>query len=284
MDLSLARRALRGALDVRRMAQVAISEPICVYDVAAEKLKIEVRFQGGASFGGMYAKETQTVLVPSERPAGRRAYTCAHELGHWHFDHGTKLEELSEMDKGDSDDSDEILANQFAGHFLMPKWAIEKAFTDRKLNPDSAMAQSFYAIASQFGVGYTTIVNHMYYSLGLLPARQFDRLLRSSPKTIKEQLLEQSLPNRLVLVDSSWNQSVPIDLEVGDGVLCLFSARAENERLLPQSFSGGSLFLAVTPGFSSMTASDQPRAKRVRISRKGFTGRSIFRHLEDPDA
>jgi len=284
MNKSLARRALRGALEVRKMAQIPLSAPLCIYDVASEKLKIEVRFHAGASFGGMYAKETQTILVPSERPAGRRAFTCAHEVGHWYFNHGTKIEDLDELEKGGSDDPDEILVNQFAGHLLMPKWAVEKSFSDHQLNPFVATDRDFYAAACQFGVGYGTIINHLQYALDILPAHQAERLLQSSPKLIKEKLLNRPFPAHLVLVDLAWKQDVPIDLEVGDGVLLTFQAKAENDQLCPQSFTGGSLFLATKPGISKLTAVDHSWATFVRISKKGFTGRNIYRHLEDPDA
>jgi hypothetical protein len=110
------------------------------------------------------------------------------------------------------------------------------------------------------------------------------RLLQSSPKAIKERLLKRAFPAHLVLVDSAWKQDVPIDLEVGDGVLLTFQALAENDRLCSQPFVGGSMFLAAKPGISKVTAVGNSWAAFVRISRKGFTGRSIYRHLEDPDA
>ena len=284
INKSLARRALRGALEVRKMAQVSLSTPLCIYDVAAEKLKIEVRFHAGASFGGMYARETQTILVPSERPAVRRVFTCAHEVGHWYFNHGTKVEVLGEMEKGGMDDPDEILVNQFAGHLLMPKWAVDKSFKDRKLNPVTATDRDFYAVACQFGVGYETIITHLRYALDMVSAHQAERLLQSSPKAIKERVLNTPFPARLVLVDLAWKQDIPIDLEVGDGVFLTFQALAENDRLDVQSVSGGSLFLAAKPGISKVTATDNSWATFVRISKNGFSGRSIYRHLEDPDA
>ena len=283
MNKNLARRALRGALEVRKMAQVPISAPLCIYDVAAEKLKIAVRFHAGATFGGMYAKETQTILVPSERPAGRRAFTCAHEVGHWYFKHGTKIEDLEEMEKGGLDDPDEVLANQFAGHLLMPKWAVEKSFNDRKLISNTATDRDFYAVACQLGVGYETIITHLRYALDILPAYQAERLLQSSPKAIKERLLNRVFPTHLVVVDLAWKQEIPIDLEVGDGVFLTFQALAENERLDQQSLAHGSFFLAAKPGISKLTAIGHSWAAFVRISRKGFTGLSIYRHLEDPD-
>ena len=92
----LARRALRGALETRRRVRASTLDPVCVYDLA-EQLGIEVKFFAGNSFGGMYVKTSQTILVPSLRPPGRRAFTCAHEIGHWFFGHGTRIDRLGEI-------------------------------------------------------------------------------------------------------------------------------------------------------------------------------------------
>jgi Zn-dependent peptidase ImmA (M78 family) len=266
------------------MAGLSLTAPLCIYDIAADKLRVEVRFQQGASFAGMYAKETQTILVPSERPTGRRAYTCAHELGHWYFDHGTKVEDLDELQKGGVADPDEILANQFAGHLLMSKWAIEKALQDRRLDVHQATDCELYGIACQFGVGYQTIVQHMRYSLEMLTDREAARLLDSSPKVIKQRLLTRSFASHLVLVDDRWSQELPIDLEVGDAALLTFKAKSEDAKLASSSALVGPLFVATSPGITKVTATGSSWAAFVRISRKGFNGRSIYRHLEDPDA
>ena len=77
----LAQATLRSALEVRRKAGVLFEDPVSVYDLT-KNLRIEVWFVPGSSFGGIYAKEMQKVFVPSKRPASRRAFTCAHEVGH----------------------------------------------------------------------------------------------------------------------------------------------------------------------------------------------------------
>src|SRR6266481_1055252 len=94
----LARQGLRGALETRRRANASKADPICVYDLA-ERLGIEVKFCIGNSFGGMYAKASKTVLLPAFRPPGRQAFTCAHELGHWYFGHGSRIDELSDFEQ-----------------------------------------------------------------------------------------------------------------------------------------------------------------------------------------
>jgi hypothetical protein len=174
------------------------------------------------------------------------------------------------------------LVNQFAGHLLMSKWAVERAFKDRNLNPATAQDREIYAIACQFGVGYQTIIKHLRYALGLLTAQRLEQLLRSTPKTIRQNLLNNPFSNRLVLVDSYWKQ-VAIDLEVGDGACLTFKARAEDSRLLAQHGKMSSVFVALRPGITKLEAVGNPWAAFVRISRKGFAGRSIYRHLEDID-
>ena len=282
MDQQLARRALRGAIEVRSKAAVALTAPICIYDLVGKALKVEIRFHGGASFGGMYARETQTILVPSERPAGRRAFTCAHELGHWYFNHGTRLEDLKEQEKGGSDDPEEILANQFAANLLMPKWAIDQLFKEEAVNLNAVTELQLYAASCQLGVGYETLVRHLRFGLGLISPATTDRLLQTSPKNIRQTYLGEPFANHLVVVSKAWSQ-VPIDLEVGDGAYLNFLATTEGTLLVPQEHKTGSLFVATKPGITKVQAKSDSWASFVRISRKGYTGRSAFRHLEDSD-
>lgn len=67
----------------------------------------------------------QIISVNSNiREAGRRAYTCAHELGHYHFDLGSKKSfECSRDDVGHGQikmNPIELRANEFASELLMP--------------------------------------------------------------------------------------------------------------------------------------------------------------------
>src|SRR6185295_2542645 len=113
-----------------RRSGIARSKPVCVYDLA-ERLSIEVRFQGGNSFGGMYAKPSKTILVPALRPAGRQAFTCAHEMAHWFYGHGSQIDLIEDVAPGPSNTPEERLANIYAGFLLMPPWAVEEMFSKR---------------------------------------------------------------------------------------------------------------------------------------------------------
>jgi hypothetical protein len=203
-------------------------------------------------------------------------------LGHWYFKHGTRIEDLTEQDKGSSDDPDELLANQFAGNLLMPKWAMEQVIKSESVALEHISAIQMYATACQFGVGYETIISHLRYGLGFIQQNTSERLLQSSPKRIKQLLLGTSFPNHLVFVKRTWN-TIPIDLEVGDGVFLDFPAKSEGSDLVRKDSKMGTLLIATRPGISKVEACSDDWAAFVRTSRKGFIGRSTFRHLEDPD-
>jgi Zn-dependent peptidase ImmA (M78 family) len=126
---SLVMDAADAALRVRQSAGLGMWTPMCVYDVA-EKLGIEVRFVDISSMEGMYCKiATPLILVSSLRPSGRQAFTCAHELGHHIYKHGTRIDELVDRPTAKSRfDPEEFLADCFAGLLLMPKSAVSRAF------------------------------------------------------------------------------------------------------------------------------------------------------------
>ncbi len=87
----LATTAMRRATEIRRSSGISRTSPLNIYDVAMNKLDLRVQFIAGGSFEGMFAKEQNTILVPSDRPHGRRAFSAAHEVGHWAFGHGSIL-------------------------------------------------------------------------------------------------------------------------------------------------------------------------------------------------
>ncbi len=199
----LARRSLRAVMKVRRANGISRTQPICIYDLA-ERLGVSIRFTPEKSLGGMFAKASNTILVPTFRPPGRQAFTCAHELGHWHFGHGNRIEELDIIERYSSSDSEEWIADRFASFLLMPHRAIEHAFLIRGLNPASCDPVAIYRVACQFGVGYSTLVNHLHWSLDVITRSRSDELLKTSPKQLREMLLGTDPPRHLVILDRAW--------------------------------------------------------------------------------
>lgn len=279
---ALARAALRGALETRRRVGIGKADPICVFDVA-EQLGVEVRFCRENGFEGMFEKVSQTILLPSRRPAGRQAFTCGHELGHWYFGHGSHLDDLRTLELEDSENPDEILANTYSSYLLMPPWAIMDAFARRRLDPNTCAPLQAYAIASQLGVGYETLIKHLAFSLRSVSLAQAKTLLAATPKAIRESLLGKTSARYMALADSHWFRTA-IDLEVGDVAVLPNSVRIEGVSVaIAGSCNSGVVIEAKAPGIARADCPKGNWAAFLRVRRKEFDGRSVYRHLEDPD-
>jgi Zn-dependent peptidase ImmA (M78 family) len=280
--IEIGRRALRGALETRQRVSAARVHPLCVYD-AAEQLGIEIVFRPESSLGGLYSKTSETILIPAYRPPGRQAFTCAHEIGHWYFRHGTSIDEESNLDQYYEDDSEEMLVNMFASYLLMPPWAVREAYRLRQWSAADCTPLQAYTICGQLGVGYETLVRHLSLSLNLIPPNHAKHLLRTTPKQLRCSLLG-CLPTRhLVIVDPFWNQ-IAVDLRVGDHAIIPANVRLEgSSATIVEKHQLGQLIQARKPGISRAESFDQKWAVFVRVSRQDFVGRSIYRHLEDPD-
>jgi Zn-dependent peptidase ImmA (M78 family) len=277
-----ARRALRNALETRRRVSVSKSQAICVYDVA-EQLGVEVIFRPENSLEGMYVKVAQTILIPSHRPAGRQSFTCAHELGHWLFGHGTHVDVIADLEDVGSLDPEEQLVNTFAGYLLMPPWAVKEAFARRNWHPSDCTAMQLYTVAGQLGVGYETLAQHMRYSLHLLSQTQSEQLLRTTPKQLRRSLLGNDNTRHLLIVDRAWSK-VAVDLQVEDIAILPAGTRLEGRSATVVGDSAsGVLVEGRVPGVTRAESSDGSWATFIRVCRKDFIGRSVFRHLEDPD-
>lgn len=147
----LIKQASMRASKVRAEFGLSILAPTPIYDLT-ERRGLDIRFQKYSSIEGAYTPNSlpPTIVISSLRPAGRQAFTCAHELGHHVLGHGMRYDEL--METG-SDEPEEILANAFASSLLMPISAVQNSFTVRKWDPRSCTALQAYTIAGWLGVG-----------------------------------------------------------------------------------------------------------------------------------
>lgn len=278
---SLARQALRAALETRKDAGLSRQGPVCIFDLC-EKLSVEVRFAPGSSFGGMFSATANTILVPSERPPGRQAFTCAHELGHWRFRHGSTIDELGRLENYDATSPQEMIASLFAGYLLMPSWTVKHAFDTRSWNAHDPTPQQVFIVSVQMGVGFSTLVHHMRGSLGLLTQTRASTLLRSTPKLIRADLMPDTACEHLIVVDKHWADGLPIDLRVGDYAIVPRDTDLDDACVRVCGLSGERQILTgVRAGIGRLQGPDW--ASFIRVRRKQFVGRSIYRHLEDPD-
>jgi len=284
--IASAREALRMATKVRKQGKLPQSAPVCIYDFVEEKLAIEVKFQRVTSMEGMYVRaQPPVILICSERPSGRQAYTCAHELGHHVFGHGLRVDEYFDAAEGrDSFDPNEWVADRFAGFFLMPKYAVEQAFRNRAWDWRSCDPFQVYVVAGNLGVGYQSLVQHMRWSLGMLTKHQADELARTTPKQMRSSILKRDARSDLLIVDAAWDGRVAADLQVGEQAILPQKVSVEEKvvKILAEH-ELGVLVEATQTGTERATLSQANWAVNIRVSRHFYVGRSRFRHLEDPD-
>ena len=92
----LANQAVYKASRLRSLNNINPSQGLCPFDLG-RKLGISMRLFSIPNLEGMYSiTPNLTIIIGSERPLGRRRYTCGHELGHHVFGHGLKIDEINE--------------------------------------------------------------------------------------------------------------------------------------------------------------------------------------------
>ncbi|BAY42145.1 hypothetical protein NIES2111_65410 (plasmid) [Nostoc sp. NIES-2111] len=278
---ALAQQAMLKSIDVRTQAGLDLKSPICIYSLC-DKLKIRVRFVD-ISMEGIYLKaEEPQILLSALRPLPRRNFTCGHELGHHIFGHSSTVDELIEdYQKLKTFDPDEFLVDSFAGFLLMPTLGVRKAFASRGWNAASATPVQIFTIACSFGVGYKTLIDHMTYTLKMISRTKAASLLKSTPKSIRQEVLGHSSAEPLIIADAHWSMPT-LDAEVGSQLLLPSTAEATNDTItIQQNYPKGRLFRANRPGIVRVFCRDTEWAVFVRVSRYQFVGLSQYRHLEE---
>ena len=281
---SLANQAMQAAIATRARAQRDQHSPLCVYGLC-ESLGVTVRFND-INMEGMYQRGTPPrIHLSARRPLPRRAFNCAHELGHHIFGHGSSIDELREdADRAPWEDPKELLADTFASFVLMPTLGIRRAFASRGWAPETATPVQLFTVACDFGVGYATLVTHLAVGIGALPRARFQALRRATPKTLRAEILGENSADPLIVADLH-RASTTLDAEVGTQILLPSNVAVVSEALAyERTLAVGNLFRAVRSGIVQLRSADGSWAVFVRISPKEYTGLAQYRHLEDdPD-
>jgi Zn-dependent peptidase ImmA (M78 family) len=279
----LAQKALTKSLEVRRQANIDVMSPAPIYEIC-EALGLTVQFVKLSSMEGMYINKERRILISSLRPLARRYYTCSHELGHHIFNHGCKMDELAEA--GQKDDPQEFLVDCFAGFLLMPKLALLNAFTVRGWAPASATPLQVFVISCNFSVGYETIISHMTHTLKMISVGRATELRKSTPKSIRNELIGDNLSTSLIVADEKW-ASKTIDVETGCQILVPQSAEINSQAgivaITEIAVGCGKIIRAERPGIVRVFCRDSNWAVFIRVSRLSYEGFSEHRHLEDYD-
>lgn len=275
-------KAIQAAGIVRKKLKIDAVSTIDPVEIA-EKLGCTVFFQDIDALEGMYSKEPRPVIViGSHRPNGRKNFTCAHELGHHYFNHGTKVDQLANTYE-QSKNAEEFLVDCFAGFLLMPKRAVLNAISKRNFDIYNITAIELYILASAFGTGYGTMLNHLTYSLNMISKAKFNELKKYSPKEIKKDIgIETS--SDIVMVDSNW-LGRPIDLQMGDIIACPKNYEVKDSLFKIYENAASdiySFYEAINAGYSRIH-DNKEWAVNIRIARKEYSGLAKYRFLTDED-
>lgn len=282
---ALATQAMQAATATRAKGKLDQVGPICIYGLC-ETLGVAVRFNN-INMEGMYQRDTPPrIHLSARRPLPRRAYNCAHELGHHVFKHGSSIDELREDAKAHPwEDPKEFLADTFAGFVLMPIIGLRRAFSIRGWNPETATPAQIFAIACEFGVGYATLLTHLSVGVNLLSRGRAAVLQRVKPKVLRMDILGALTPEPLIVIDR--HRSAPtLDAEVKTQLLLPPDTEVTGGGLLfERDLPTGRLFRAVKPGIFQAIAGDWAVFVRVAPIQAnepcGYVGLAQYRHLEE---
>lgn len=250
----------------------------------AENRGCEVRFMALPSLEGVYSPSPKAVIIlGSQRYAGRRAFTCAHELGHHEFKHGARLEELKHDRSCKEKDPDEFLADMFASLLLMSQGSVRKALKTRQIQPQKIEPMDIFRLASYFGVSYGAMIDHMTWTLKVLNTQQRKNLIQTKPKELKAQFggIPQS---EVILVDEFWRDRA-VDLEIGD-ILVLYRGVDVKcgQSIIPNgAINGQPTYKAISKGYAQAFNSNKDWAVNIRVTSKHYEGLAQFRFLDDPE-
>jgi hypothetical protein len=277
-------QAIKKAGQIRTKLKLDMFQPVNIFDISAD-LGASVRFID-VSMEGMYVNQGDAVipviLLSSLRPMPRRAFTCAHELGHHIFGHGSKIDGLTEEGGSTSIyDNDEYLVDAFAGAFLMPIAGVEAEFSKRNCEPKNASPIQFYIISSIFGTGYSTLITHCRANR-LISDLKATSLLKQTPAKLLQQMIGTvAEKSHFKIIDNHAQLSV-IDLEVGNYLFLPEHVNTESKHLRKiRKTDFGNLFVAEQPGITQAVSIENATGYFIRIQNAGYTGLAEYRHLEN---
>ncbi|TGL18566.1 ImmA/IrrE family metallo-endopeptidase [Leptospira bourretii] len=281
----LARAAFIDSAKLRLKLKIPLENPINSLDIV-DKLGIEVRLQALPSLEGLYIqKENQSVFILSSlRPIGRINFNCVHELGHFYYGHGTSVDSFFSEGKTEKRDEKELQADLFASFMLMPDLAVKDYLNKARITlPEQLTPLNAYKMATYFRVGFTTLLSHLTYSLGLIDKIHFNKLIKMKPKQIKSELLEEDFSGLLIMFDDLFF-GCPIDLRIDDIVFLpnIYSIEGNLMRIHKEERSG-KYFKAKKVGICRIVNNTNEIAVFLRVSNSNYEGRSIYRHLESEE-
>src|SRR5690606_34351183 len=97
---------------------------------------------------------------------------------------------------------EEVAADVFAAHLLMPRQAVLAAAKACHLSLASLTPEQAFILAGLFTVGYSSLLWQLAHGLQLLPEARFRELKRHQPKSIRSLLYPPSVATGLIVFGS----------------------------------------------------------------------------------
>lgn len=141
---------------------IDISMPVSLHAIVEKyTLTVAIGEFADKEVSGAYDKADKMIYIADDEPANRKAFTVAHELGHY-FLHDKKSEDIfyraQIIQLPDEERKDEQEANWFAATLLMPEPQLKRFFV---------MTKDIAELATIFGVSSTAVYFRLK-NLGLL--------------------------------------------------------------------------------------------------------------------
>ncbi len=133
------------------------------------------------------------IIITTERPLSVQRWTGAHELGHAAMRHATSLDDDSLLTRTAASqltyNPDEVAADAFATHFLLPKWLfVSQAARHKWGRKDLLNPVVIYQLSLRAGASYQATCVALYRHQ-LIERTIFDKLFAIEVKAIKREIL-----------------------------------------------------------------------------------------------
>jgi IrrE N-terminal-like domain len=275
-------QAAKMALEYRVRNGIAQDAQCDIYELIAGQ-GLELRFMEVKSLEGFYLSDGTfgQINVCAFRPAGLQRFTAAHELGHHVFGHGSTFDlalDLSEKNFS-AVKPEERLAELFARYLLMPRRAVHRGISNIGASPQTLEPEEGYRVAAWLGVGYTSLLHQMRWSLSLLDHDRFEKLLTVKPQTIKQALaptVGKFGRNELWPCHASWHDS-HLHVEIGDVITGI---KSKPDGIL--TAMGNGCFQVTGIGNEEVPLLGGGSVQ-VSACRKEFVGFYQYRYLPEPE-
>jgi Zn-dependent peptidase ImmA (M78 family) len=219
--LNAAQQADRLHLEFDTRARAEAGEGrIDVFDMLVQK-DIPTMFQKLDKLLGAFLDEdgSKGVIVTTQRQLPVQRYTAAHELGHAMLGHKPSadpediLARSPFVDREDGGyDVQEIQANVFASHLLIPRWLLVKHMQRQQWSAaDLTNPDTVYQLSLRLGASYAATC-HALQQNKVFGVGTCDQLLAVKRTEIKKRLAAPFEP-------SDWRRDVWVITERDDGIL-----------------------------------------------------------------